>query len=96
MKWMSELLLPVSRGKPGKIRDRGLGRIVQGGYALWNPNDGTVILTPMGKELYSRAEKFLLNALSGFPPQPLPGMSLQTQVSPAMRFAAKNMGSSTR
>ena len=71
MKWMSELLLPVSRGKPGKIRDRGLGRIVQGGYALWNPNDGTVILTPMGKELYSRAAKFLLNALSGFNPQPI-------------------------
>ena len=71
MKWMSELLLPVLRGKPGKIHDRGLGRLVQGGYALWNPNDGTVILTPLGKKLYDRAEDFLLSALSGFNPQPI-------------------------
>ena len=33
---------------------------------------------------------------SGLPSSVLPGMSYQTQVSPAMRFAAKNMGSSTR
>ncbi|MBP3751984.1 MAG: hypothetical protein J6H20_05130, partial [Pyramidobacter sp.] len=69
MKWVSELLLPVSRGKQGKIRDRGLARLVQGGYALWNPNDQTVILLPAGKKLYDRAAEYLLKALEGFAPQ---------------------------
>ena len=69
MKWVSELLLPVSRGKQGKIRDRGLARLVQGGYALWNPNDQTVIQLPAGKKLYDRAAEYLLKALEGFAPQ---------------------------
>jgi len=69
MKWMSELYMPVSRGKPGKIHDHGLACLIHGGYALWNPNDFSVILTPAGKRLYERAEHYLFAALEGFNPQ---------------------------
>lgn len=69
MNWLSEMLLPVSRGRQSKVHDRGLAKIVQSGCAVWNPNDKTVILLPEGRRLYARTQDYLLNALEGFNPQ---------------------------
>ncbi len=69
MQWLSEMLLPVSRGKPSKLRDRGLAKMVQGGYGLWNPNDEKLILLPAGQTLIRRIQEFLLGALENFCPQ---------------------------
>lgn len=71
MKWMSELLMPASRGRSSKLHDLGLAKIVQGGYGLWNPNDETLILLPEGKILFQGAEDFLLRSLEAFRPQRL-------------------------
>jgi prolyl-tRNA synthetase len=69
MNWLSEMLLPVSRGRQSKVHDRGLAKIIQSGCAVWNPNDETVILLPEGRRLYTRAQDCILSALEGFNPQ---------------------------
>ncbi len=69
MQLISEMLLPISRGRPSKLRDRGLAKIVQGGYGLWNPNDEKLILLPAGVKLFRHVQNFLLDALSDFRPQ---------------------------
>ncbi len=69
MQLISEMLLPIVRGRPSKLRDKGLAKIVQSGCGLWNPNDEKLILLPAGVKLFFRAQKFLLDALKGFRPQ---------------------------
>ncbi len=69
MKWLSELLLPVSKNVSGRIRDTGFARMARGGFAVWNPNDATPILTPEGKTLYDHAVAYLLGALATLNPR---------------------------
>lgn len=69
MKWMSELLMPVSRSRPSKLHDAGLARLVQGGYGIWNPNDSCMMLLPMGKEMRRWAVEALLDCLEPCKPQ---------------------------
>lgn len=87
MKWMSELLMPVSRGRSSKLHDLGLAKIAQGGYGLWNPNDETLILLPEGKILFQRTEDFLLRSLEAFRPQCLDcGTSARGALDAAVRL----------
>ena len=90
MKWMSELLMPVSRGRSSRLRDPGLAKIAQGGYGLWNPNDKTLILLPEGKILFQRAEDFLLRSLEAFRPQRLDcGASARGALDAAVRLVKR-------
>lgn len=90
MKWMSELLMPVSRGRSSKLRDSGLAKIAQGGYGLWNPNDETLILLPEGRILFQRAEDFLLRRLEAFRPQRLDcGASARGALDAAVRLSKR-------
>ncbi|MGI6074897.1 MAG: YbaK/EbsC family protein [Pyramidobacter sp.] len=69
MKWMSQILLPLSSGHSSKLRDAGTAKIIRAGCALWNPNDEKIILLPAGQKLYSRTRQYLLDALQDFAPQ---------------------------
>ena len=69
MKWMSELLMPVSRSRPSKLRDAGLIRLAQGGYGIWNPNDERLMLLPMGTEMCKWAVEALIDSLEACKPQ---------------------------
>lgn len=69
MKWMSQILLPLSPKRPAKLRDAGAAKMICAGSVLWNPNDEKIILLPAGRKVYARAQQFLLAALGNFAPQ---------------------------
>lgn len=45
---LSQLLIPLSDKQPGKIRDAGLIRLVQGGFAVYNAKSDEILLLPFG------------------------------------------------
>jgi prolyl-tRNA synthetase len=45
---LSQLLIPLSDKQPGKIKDAGLIRLVQGGFAVYNAKSDEILLLPFG------------------------------------------------
>nr|WP_321502107.1 YbaK/EbsC family protein [uncultured Dethiosulfovibrio sp.] len=66
---LSDILAPITKKTPAKLKDRGIAAMVQGGYGLWNPNAGRVMRLPLGQILDSKLETSILTSVSRWTPQ---------------------------